>query len=263
VTLELRSASSLPLSELAALFNASYQDYFIPFHIDEAAVASMARLFDLDPDAGLVALRDGDPVGLVNLGVRGERGWIGGLGVVPSARRHGVGRSLMEAVHDRAREHGVSRILLEVIEANDAAFRLYESLGYEVTRWLVIGSLAEAGSDPVDETPWEEAHARIREARTELEPWQRQDETLRRYEDNRGILAESGAAIFRGAEGGPVTVMQFAGDEAAAREILSALRSLGAVNLFNEPDSSPLALAAKELGAHTALRQREMARFLQ
>ena len=88
-------------------------------------------------------------VGLVNLGVRGERGWIGGLGVVPSARRRGVGRDLMEAVHDQARARGIRRISLEVIEANEPAFRLYEELGYEMTRWLEIGSLdgnGESGS---------------------------------------------------------------------------------------------------------------------
>lgn len=129
MSLKLRPASSLPPGELAALFNRCYEDYYVPLQLDEAAVAAMARLFDLDADAGLVALRDGEPVGLVNLGVRDELGWIGGLGVDPSARRHGVGRTLMEAVHERARERGVRQISLEVIEANDPAFRLYESLG--------------------------------------------------------------------------------------------------------------------------------------
>ena len=62
--------------------------------VDEAAVEFLVRTFDLDLDASLVAVDDGEPVGLVNLGVRGERGWIGGLGVVAEARRRGLGRTL-------------------------------------------------------------------------------------------------------------------------------------------------------------------------
>ena len=60
----------------------------------------MAWLFDFDLDASRVALRDGRQIGLVNLGVRGPDGWIGGMGVVPDERRRGVGEQLMRAVHD-------------------------------------------------------------------------------------------------------------------------------------------------------------------
>ena len=125
--------------------------------VDEEALRFLVRAFDLDDD---------EPVGLVNLGIRGERGWIGGLGVVSRARRRGIGRMLMEAVHEEARARGIRELSLEVIEANEAAFRLYEELGYGMTRWLEIGSLDSAPGEAPPEEAWQAAHERIRASRS-------------------------------------------------------------------------------------------------
>ena len=90
----------------------------------------MDGTFDLDLDASRIAFRDGEPVGLGNLGVRGEDAWIGGVGVVAAARRSGVGEALMGALDEQARERGVRRVWLEVIVENSGAFALYDKLGY-------------------------------------------------------------------------------------------------------------------------------------
>jgi ribosomal protein S18 acetylase RimI-like enzyme len=260
VTLELRAASSLSTGELAALFTSAYEDYIVPMRLDEGAMRMVVRLFDIDLDAGLIALQDGEPVGVVNLGVRGDRGWIGGIGVVTRARRQGIARRLMEAVQEEARTRGVREISLEVIEANEAAHRLYVDLGYEMTRWLEIGSLdPEDGAESGEEEPWERAHARIRELRTAPEPWQRDDGTLRHYDDLRGLRTDTGgAALFRIQTDCRVMLVQFAGDEDDARSFLVALRRKGPVSLFNVPEGDPALAASAGLGGRTALRQREM-----
>jgi GNAT superfamily N-acetyltransferase len=259
VTVELRAASSLSPSELAVLFTRAYENYYVPVQVDEAALELMARTFDMDPDAGLVAVEEGEAVGLVNLGVRGERGWIGGLGVIAEARRKGLGRMLMDAVHEQARDRGIREISLEVIEANEPAFRLYEDLGYQFLRWLEIGSLERQDGEPPPEEAWQEAHARIRDLRTAREPWQRDDETLRHYDDLRGLTTDTGAAVYHTGGDGRVVLMQFAGDDTAARETLGSLRALGAVTLFNVPEDDPLAGALRGLGGTVGLRQRELA----
>ena len=102
----------------------------------------MIDWFDLDVDASRVALRDGEPVGFGNLGLRGDEAWIGGVGVVTSARRQGIGELLMEALHDEAAARGVKNVWLEVIEQNDAAYRLYEKLGYDLVRWVEVWTLS-------------------------------------------------------------------------------------------------------------------------
>jgi GNAT superfamily N-acetyltransferase len=52
------------------------------------------------------------------------------LFVAPQARRHGVGRALMQAAREFARDSGAVRIILETGQANLAAQTLYETLGY-------------------------------------------------------------------------------------------------------------------------------------
>lgn len=106
--LDLRPSHSLGLAQYTALFNAAYEGYLITFHLDESTAAAMAEAFDLDADASRIALRDGETVGLGNLGIRGEDAWIGGVGVVPAARRSGresVAREASAAeAHQRVRE---------------------------------------------------------------------------------------------------------------------------------------------------------------
>ena len=52
------------------------------------------------------------------------------VNVHPKERGRGLGRTLMEACHDRLRGLGMRRCVLEVNVENDAAMRLYETAGY-------------------------------------------------------------------------------------------------------------------------------------
>src|SRR5262245_40586669 len=97
--------------------------------VDETALSSMVRSFDIDLDASRIAARNGQPIGVCNLGLRGDEAWIGGLGVVVAERRGGIGRLLMEAVLDEAAARGVREVRLEVIVENERAIPLYENLG--------------------------------------------------------------------------------------------------------------------------------------
>ena len=53
------------------------------------------------------------------------------LWVAPDSRRHGVARALIEAVMDWAHEGGVAQVQLWVADGNEAAYRLYESAGFD------------------------------------------------------------------------------------------------------------------------------------
>ena len=59
----------------------------------------------------------------------GATGWIGGLGVAPEARRHGVGRALTEAAVARLHDRGAGTVLLF---ATDMGRPLYERLGFVI-----------------------------------------------------------------------------------------------------------------------------------
>jgi ribosomal protein S18 acetylase RimI-like enzyme len=258
---DLRPASDYELGRLARLFTDAYEGYFLPFAIDEARLRFMVDAYDLDLDASRVALREAVPVGLANLGVRGDRGWIGGIGVVPAARRQGLARRLMEAVLDAARERGLSAIQLEVLEQNEPAYRLYDDLGFNTTRWVEVLVLDRAEGGSARDVSVEEAAKTIRALRRAPEPWQRADETVERLRGldpaPQGLVVDGGAAIYRPTSQA-VSLLQIAGDDAAAEALLATLRGGGAVNVLNLPDDDAATSVIRRLGGRVAARQREM-----
>lgn len=82
----------------------------------------------------MVALLDGQVVGWCDvLPTHGQaRAHIGtlGIGLVPSARRRGIGEKLMKAAIDAAWKTGITRIELTVRADNPVAKALYERLGF-------------------------------------------------------------------------------------------------------------------------------------
>src|SRR4029078_1010251 len=134
--MELRPSTELTRRELAELFTAAYEDYYVPFQIDEARLAHMVDTFYLALDRSLVAWEGDTPVGLANLGLRGERTWLGGVGVVKTHRRSGIGEKLTRALLDGARKAGAREMVLEVITRNEPAIALYEKLGFRTIREL-------------------------------------------------------------------------------------------------------------------------------
>ncbi|HEV8608014.1 MAG TPA: GNAT family N-acetyltransferase [Tepidisphaeraceae bacterium] len=56
--------------------------------------------------------------------------WVEELYVVPSARRQGVARAMLEYVREEARKKGIVAVELEVVPTQEAAFALYRSMGF-------------------------------------------------------------------------------------------------------------------------------------
>jgi ribosomal protein S18 acetylase RimI-like enzyme len=219
--------------ELAELFTRGYEGYFVPMHVDEPTLRYMVDVWDIDLSKSRVA----PGAGLANLGVRDDRGWIGGIGVVPEQRRNGVGRALMEAVLELA----PPTVLLEVIEANEPAIKLYESLGFEKTRVLEVWRV-EAPEVPA------ESVAPSALGQTDL-PWQREDASL--PPDYERVEVAGGAMIFRGG-----TVFQL---EARDEDAAAALLSRGtALNYVNVPEGDVASSALARLGGELRLTQFEM-----
>jgi ribosomal protein S18 acetylase RimI-like enzyme len=245
--MRLERASRFDASFLADLFTRSYEGYFVPMHVDAATLELMVARFDIDPDRSRVAFDGDEAVGIANLAVRGERGWIGGIGVIPSVRRRGVGRALMEALLAEAPPH----VTLEVIEANEPARLLYEQLGFVTTRMLEIWSLtAEVTAGEVREVEPEPLGQ-------DGLPWQRADGSL--PDTYERIEVDGGAAVFRVGDGNAGVFQLAARDVAVARELLCAVRARGdRLTYVNVPEGDPASTALRELGGSLDLRQFEM-----
>ncbi|MEZ4453258.1 MAG: GNAT family N-acetyltransferase [Nannocystaceae bacterium] len=178
----LRPAVELRLVDLASLFTASFAGYAVPIVVDAEALAGQLRTDGVDLGRSLVALVDGAPAGLLLLAPRGWSARVAGMGVVPGARRRGVGARLLERALDGLRAAGYRELRLEVIADNHAAIELYRAHGLRVRRRLVGYARAPAAPGAgapaiVEVDPCEVAAAVARHGDAEL-PWQLRAESL-------------------------------------------------------------------------------------
>ncbi|BAI70685.1 ribosomal-protein-alanine N-acetyltransferase [Azospirillum sp. B510] len=122
--IRLHPAGPLEAAVVAALQQACFPDD--PW--DEASIATLTA-----PPAGFAVIaadaRD-RPVGFVMARVAADDAEILAIGVLPRARRGGVGRLLVEAVVTGSRDLGATALFLEVAEDNPAAWSLYKACGF-------------------------------------------------------------------------------------------------------------------------------------
>jgi RimJ/RimL family protein N-acetyltransferase len=130
------SASSLSLEAFATLFNRSFENYLYPITLTAANFATRIRTEQLDLHHSVVLTLNDRPIGQATLGVRGDKAWCGGFGIVPEQRGKRFAAPLFDEFIKRAREAGAKRLSLEVLEKNVAAQKLYAKAGMQHQRDL-------------------------------------------------------------------------------------------------------------------------------
>lgn len=175
-------ASDLNLEALVAAFNAGYEGYIVPVNLNADQMQSHIMANSIDLYSSRVAWSGDDLVGIGLLGRRLSLGWIGGIGIVAGQRGQGIGRKLMDNLLQEAQRTGITRVYLEVIVSNTPAYKLYQSLGFEtLRRLLIIGcDLVEGAAVTgieVESVALQTAHTYIPIFQAGLKPWQRQNAT--------------------------------------------------------------------------------------
>jgi GNAT superfamily N-acetyltransferase len=103
-----------------------------PYWDQERAVAAVGRAIASDSATVLVAVLDGEFVGLCTAyddieSVRfGRRVWVEDLAVHPDRRSLGIGKQLLDEAKRWARARGARRLQLDSAEARTDAHRFYE-----------------------------------------------------------------------------------------------------------------------------------------
>ncbi|MGW3402857.1 GNAT family N-acetyltransferase [Streptomyces zhihengii] len=93
-------------------------------------VDGVTRLIGRDPQALILAERDGLLVGSVIAGYDGWRCSLYRLAVLPSHRRRGISTALLEAAERRFAAVGGRRADAMVLEANEQAHHAWSAAGY-------------------------------------------------------------------------------------------------------------------------------------
>lgn len=203
-----RPADTLSPAELTQLFNDAYSDYFVPVTLGEEAFTAMVAMQDIDLASSRIVDHEGVPSAFALLAVRGTRGWIGGMGTRPGARRLGLGKQAMIAALEAAWARGLVRVELEVLVENAQAIALYERLGFVDQRRLEVWERPATADPPVPSNGLAELMvaatpqplARCRSLRLATAgaplPWQRDLPVMQRLESTLEILGiESEGAL--------------------------------------------------------------------
>jgi ribosomal protein S18 acetylase RimI-like enzyme len=267
--MRLMRASELPAPVLVDLFNAGYSDYLLPMRLTTDAFAEHVAANDIDLECSRVALDD-EPAAFALIGRRDEAGWLGGMGTAPRYRRRGLGEQALTAGLAALADRGASVAWLEVIDENRRALALYEKLGFEVVRDLVVWSLPARETDSTASRAIDasSAHAWIRANRRDREPWQRADASVTaigaRGATLSGLVVDRdgqvvATALLRDDAAAVEALQVVAADEQAAAELLLAAAIAGRELRFrNVPDRAAASRALERLGARRIATQHEM-----
>ncbi|UTR80544.1 GNAT family N-acetyltransferase [Streptomyces cavourensis] len=133
--LSTRSATAADLDRVLAFWKVSSEGTSISDDGD-----GVARLVERDPDALILAERDGELVGTVIAGFDGWRCHLYRLAVHPEQRRQGVGGALLAAAEERFAALGGRRADAMVLDRNDLAHHAWRAAGYgpepQWSRWV-------------------------------------------------------------------------------------------------------------------------------
>lgn len=129
----IRTLTHHDFESLFAAFTAAFSDYVVPLVLTREQLLEMFTRRGWVPELSVGAF-DGDALVAFTVNcIDGDRAYDSGTGVVPTHRRSGLGRAMMERSFAllRPREY-----VLEVIDSNARARALYLDLGFRETRSL-------------------------------------------------------------------------------------------------------------------------------
>lgn len=188
-TISIKPAADVPRHDFVKALNEAYRDYYVPIQLGLDSFADLVLRESVDLSLSAAAVNGSQVVGMGLLGVRGSHAWIGGMGVIPDYRRQGIARRLMRFLIEGVHQRGLENVRLEVITTNQKAYDLYQSMGFTVSRRLLIlsrrsahrkaRSLPVPAGYTVEPRPAAELLERLPGLDGTDRPWQRDGESLR------------------------------------------------------------------------------------
>lgn len=258
------------MEQISEMHNASFRGYAMPVEMTPEMTAMFWRINDIDAHRSLVMHdEDGTFVGMARMGIRGERGWCGGFGIVPEFRGSGASRLLAEEMVRVARECGLSTLQLEVLTQNERARKLYERVGFTTTRLLfgleiAPSALPDGALLPVERRTVESLLARFAELPRPC--WGCEPATILAVTCEALVLPRPAGqlddgVIVQGGRGISVLASFFSDelDDAGLAALLrQAAGSVDDILVYNEPEGSPYLDRYRALGFSEFFSQYEM-----
>lgn len=107
------------------------------------SLTSLQTELEKDDACFFAAVQNDVVLGYIGFNSIAGEGYIANVAVLPSYRKQGIGKQLIQAMVNAAREQGLAFLTLEVRKSNIAAIQLYEQFGF-----LPVGERKQYYSQP-------------------------------------------------------------------------------------------------------------------
>ena len=276
--LSIRTLHANDFESLHAAFVAAFSDYVVPMAPTREQLMEMFTRRGWVPELSVAAF-DGDAMVAFTVNcVEGDRAYDTGTGVVPSHRREGLGRALMERSFELLRDR-CSTYVLEVLEANARAVEMYRATGFEVVRtfqcWsyesqgLKVSKSQSGGSDDTADSSLRLCDFETLRLHADIQPsWQNSTASIARAMAPHVILGDERGYVVVFPDNGDLAQLVVRRDARRQGIGTRLLQSAAAVagkplRILNVDDSDAGIAAFLECsGAKRTVRQLEMVRAL-
>lgn len=165
--MEFRNLANVTITDLLSVFNLSFSDYLVPFHLEEEQLTYKINAEKIDMALSVGAFHADQIVGFILHAEKTENGkriiYNAGTGVIPEYRGQGLVRKMYNYILPILRDRKTDELILEVIEGNEPAIRAYTNLGFRIVRKLLCfkGDITATEKDSdlqiqqIDDFQWE------------------------------------------------------------------------------------------------------------
>lgn len=281
----LKPADSVLRKDLVSALNQAYEGYFVPIVLTLYSFDELVQRESIVLNSSVVALDGDQVVGMGLLGVRGERGWVGGMGVIPSHRRRGISRKVLDALLRSAKKLKLKTVQLEVITDNIPAYELYKDMGFKTTRTLMVVGRDARGNVPdppmtfmdnvrVKPVPLAEILPSLKNIEPVPVPWQRETLVIERsgaFFKALIAIQEPGDVVLGvciyAEHGDNIDLIRLASASVDAGQMLAThlvtKYPLSYISYLNVADNDPLLPVLEATGFRVGLKQYEMIYLLE
>lgn len=138
--MKIKTLKGIKEEEILNAFNASFSDYFVPFHLNLKQLQSKMVADSIDLNLSVGVFYNNNLTAFILHGSKKTTTetliYNGGTGVIPEKRGNGLTKQMYDYILPILKEKGISALFLEVISENIKAIKSYQKAGFKITRNL-------------------------------------------------------------------------------------------------------------------------------
>ncbi|MDQ0783255.1 GNAT family N-acetyltransferase [Chryseobacterium sp. W4I1] len=139
--MEIRNLKNINVEELLTVFNKSFSDYVVPFHLSLEQLQLKIETEKIDMNLSVGVFESDKLEGFILQAWKEENGqhiiYNAGTGITREYRGKGLVRKMYDFIMPVLKERKADVLVLEVIDRNTPAIRAYENQGFKIVRRLL------------------------------------------------------------------------------------------------------------------------------